>query len=138
MSCTGKARRTPRTLIIESLVQSRAGRCMIDAQLSASHDIKITNWGGRPYSVDIHSECQTSSIRYRGTGGPQRIWDQNSLVVQSSPGSGGPPERTAASQPLTSLGAARAESIKIDLSWVIPGWPGSSRTESLGAQVDTL
>jgi hypothetical protein len=41
-------------------------------------------------------------------------------------------------QPLTSLGTARAQSIKIDLSWVVPGWPDSFRTESLGAQVDTL
>jgi hypothetical protein len=137
MNCAGKIQAL-RTLEIVSVVKSEAGPCMVDAQLSASHDIEITNWGGRMFIVDIHGECQTPCIRYLGTGGPHQTWDQKSLIVQSCPGSGGPPQKAAASQPLTSLGARRAQSIRTDLTWVAWGWPDSSRTESLGAQVETL
>jgi hypothetical protein len=139
MSCNDKARTTPRTLKIVSLVKSRAGRCKVDARGSASHDVEITNVGGIPYSVDIHSECQTPCVRYQGTDGlPQASWDRYSLVVQSYPGSGTPRVRVAASQPLMSLGAARAQSIKTDVSWAVPGLPGAFGMESIGAQVDTL
>lgn len=139
MSCTGKTQRTPSTLEIKVLIESQAGECQVDAQLPASHDIEITNWGGRPYSVDIHGECQTPCVGYRGTdGNPQPKWDQRSLLVQARPGSGRAPSRATASQPLISRGTARAQSIRTDLSWVVPGWPDSSRTESLGVQVDTL
>jgi hypothetical protein len=138
MNCASRAQQTPPTLIIESFVQSRAGMCKVDAELSASHDIEITNWGGRSYIVDIHGECQTPYVRYRGTNGPEQTWDQDLLFVQSCPGSGRKPSRAVARQALMSLGAGRAQSLKTDLRWVVPGWPASSRTESLGAQVDTL
>jgi hypothetical protein len=139
MNCNDRARTAPRTLEIRSLVRSRAGRCKVDAQGSASHDIEIKNWGGIAYSVDIHGKCQTPYVRYRGTDRiPQESWDQNAVLVQSSPGSGARPVRAAASKPLMSLGPARAQSINTDLWWFVPGWPASCGRESLGMQVDTL
>lgn len=139
MSCNGIAHMTPPTLEIVTLVTSGAGRCQVDATGSASHDIEIRNWGGRAYSVDIHGECQTPCIRYQGTDGcPQESWDQNSLLVQSYPGSGARPMRATASKPLMSCGAARAQSIRTNLRWVVPGWPITLRNESLGLQVDTV
>jgi len=135
MSCNDIARTTLRTLEIRSLVKTKAGGCKVNAQVSASHDIEIKNVGGRSYSVDIHGECETPCVRYRGTDGlPQKSWDRT-VLVQSYPGAGAPPVRVVASKPLMSLCAARAESIRTDLCWV---WAMSCRRESLGAQVDTL
>lgn len=139
MNCNDRARSTPSTLEIRNLVTSEAGRCIVRSELPASHDIVIRNWGGIPYSVDIHGECQTPCVRYQGTNGlPEESWDENALLVQSYPGSGAPPMQAAASKPLMSLGAARAQRIRTDLTWVVPGWSCASGKESLIAQVDTL
>lgn len=136
MGCTAKVRPV-NTLEIASHVQSTVGRCMVDAQLSASHVIEITNWSNISYNVDIHGECQTPCVGYQGPGGPRQTWNQNSWVVLPRPGSGGPP-KAAARQHLTSLGAARDQSIRTDIRWVALGWGGPPRTEALGMQVDTL
>jgi hypothetical protein len=139
MNCNDKARSTPSTLEIRNLVTSEAGRCMVRSGCPASHDIVIRNWGGIPYSVDVHGECQTPCVRYRETDGfPRKYWDPSTLLVQSYPGSGAPPERVVASKPLMSCCAARAQNIRADLCWDVPGWPCASGKESLVAQVDTL
>lgn len=139
MSCNDKARTTSRELTIVSRVRSRAGRCKVDSQGSASHDIEIENVSGISYSVDIRGQCQTPCVRYRGTDGlPETSWVQNALLVQSRPGSGAPSVRVVASKPLMSLYTARAQSIRTDLCWCVPAWLPSVRRESLGMQVDTL
>ncbi len=126
-----------RNLEIKSRVQSDVGNCTVDAQLSASHVIEITNWSNFRYSLDIHGRCQTPCVGYQGPRGPRSTWDQISWVIMPRPGSGGP-YKAVARESLTSLGTARDQSIRTDVSWVILDLDGRPRTESLGMQVNTL
>jgi hypothetical protein len=152
MSCVGTVQTTPPTLEIKSLIKSVGGGCTVGAprrdrprrwqwllkfgRHEDSHDVEIINYGVRPYEVDIRGECQTPYIRYRETDGLSPVWEQ-SLFVQASPGSRGPTELVA-SQPLTSLCAARAQIILTRLRWAVSKSPCTSGEEFFSLQANTL
>lgn len=136
MSCIDKALSTPGSLSIETFIRSKAGNCRVDDELSATHEVRIKNYGNFRYFIDIHGECRTVNVQYRGTVGPPSTWDLKELNVPSRPGHGA--GEAVASQFVTSRAPSRTEFIATDITWVVSGYPRSRGSDSLAIYLETL
>lgn len=135
MSCKDESKITPNGLRVEVKVQSDTGRCRVQAGVPATHNLEITNRSLRRFSVYPYFECETSHLRFTVEGQTHRMYAPGPIPIGSRPGRGG--FRRSVPVELTSVGPARDQVVRTEVSWTPVGWSARMK-DILYVRVKTL
>jgi hypothetical protein len=129
--CYDRATALPGGLTVESVIESDAGSCTVDATRPARHKVVVRNRTLFRFTIEMAANCETSGLKY--ASGDTRWAETIEVAVRRS--SGRPGERVRETG-LSSVVSAPDESIKVEVVCSPLGHSGACNA-TLHLQVDT-
>lgn len=136
MNCSQTAKTDPWLDIVSEIVSVR-GACTVGSDGKDLHRITGENRSLLRYKVDLKGHCISPCVCYIDPDpakGLQPTWN-DSFDLPARPGKGGAMER-GAERALKSCGAAKYQTINVDVRWADESFP-YTYSEQLSAQVTT-
>ncbi|MBO2445670.1 hypothetical protein J4573_01065 [Actinomadura barringtoniae] len=129
--CYDRATALPGGLTVESVIESDAGACTVDATREARHRLVVRNRTLFRFTIEMEATCETAGLKY--ASGDTRWAETMEVAVRRSSGRAGERVRETG---LSSVTAAPDESIKVEVVCSPLGHSGVCNA-SLHLQVDT-